>query len=214
MLQKGIEIVFGRPYREKRSFVAFYWMGIGVYLLLLLMAVLARFSFPDVLFPLIGYPLLFRFVYGVNAKLQGSLAKRRMTPLIISAAFFALTVAIVQGIGAAGDGKGVSGYRASMTSKVSRNGNVTVSIGSLSGYYEVEKVQAVSGTIRIPYEAAVGSGEVTLQVRSGSGIIWEQHVSPAASGVIEFEPAADTSYSMGLQTANAENIQLTFQTTD
>ena len=61
--------------------------------------------------------------------------------------------------------------------KGSKNGETTLKIGSLQGYYDVQTLKAEKGNVEIPYEAAVEEGTILLQVTKDDKVIYEEEIT-------------------------------------
>ena len=61
--------------------------------------------------------------------------------------------------------------------KGSKNGETTLKIGSLQGYYDVQTLKAEKGNVEIPYEAAVEEGTILLQVTKDDKVIYEEEIA-------------------------------------
>ncbi len=66
---------------------------------------------------------------------------------------------------------------ATKVTKVQKNGETTLTIGSLQGYYDVQTLKAEKGNVEIPYEATVEEGTILLQVTKDDKVIYEEEVT-------------------------------------
>lgn len=80
--------------------------------------------------------------------------------------------------------------------KVQKNGETTLKIGSLQGYYDVQTLKAEKGNVEIPYEAAVEEGTILLQVRKDDKVIYEEEVTSQKEGLLSFEAPKSGSYDL------------------
>ncbi|PFM56269.1 hypothetical protein COJ48_28730 [Bacillus cereus] len=85
---------------------------------------------------------------------------------------------------------------ATKVTKVQENGETTLKIGSLQGYYDVQTLKAEKGNVEIPYEAAVEEGTIFLQVTKDDKVIYEEEVSSQKEGLISFEASKSGSYDL------------------
>ncbi|KAA0770663.1 hypothetical protein DT250_13700 [Bacillus sp. AR2-1] len=85
---------------------------------------------------------------------------------------------------------------ATQVTKVQRNGETTLKIGSLQGYYDVQTIKAEKGNVEIPYEAAVEEGTILLQVTKGDKVIYEEEVTSQKEGLLSFEAPKSGSYDL------------------
>ena len=77
-----------------------------------------------------------------------------------------------------------------------KNGETTLKIGSLQGYYDVQTVKAEKGNVEIPYEAAVEEGTILLQVTKDDKVIYEEEVTSQKEGLLSFEAPKSGSYDL------------------
>lgn len=80
--------------------------------------------------------------------------------------------------------------------KVQKNGETTLKIGSLQGYYDVQTLKAEKGNVEIPYEAAVEEGTILLQVTKDDKVIYEEEVTSQKEGLLSFEAPKSGSYDL------------------
>ncbi|PRT23213.1 BA_1872 family lipoprotein [Bacillus wiedmannii] len=85
---------------------------------------------------------------------------------------------------------------ATQVTKVQKNGETTLKIGSLQGYYDVQTVKAEKGKVEIPYEAAVEEGTILLQVTKDDKVIYEEEVTSQKEGLLSFEAPKSESYDL------------------
>ncbi|QWI16217.1 hypothetical protein EXW48_09405 [Bacillus wiedmannii] len=85
---------------------------------------------------------------------------------------------------------------ATQVTKVQKNGETTLKIGSLQGYYDVQTVKAEKGNVEIPYEAAVEEGTILLQVIKDDKVIYEEEVTSQKEGLLSFEAPKSGSYDL------------------
>ncbi|MGE1130698.1 hypothetical protein [Bacillus wiedmannii] len=85
---------------------------------------------------------------------------------------------------------------ATQVTKVQKNGETTLKIGSLQGYYDVQTLKAEKGNVEIPYEAAVEEGTILLQVTKGDKVIYEEEVTSQQEGLLSFEAPKSGSYDL------------------
>ncbi|KAA0742425.1 hypothetical protein DN389_26115 [Bacillus sp. AY3-1] len=85
---------------------------------------------------------------------------------------------------------------ATQVTKVQKNGETTLKIGSLQGYYDVQTIKAEKGNVEIPYEAAVEEGTILLQVTKGDKVIYEEEVTSQKEGLLSFEAPKSGSYDL------------------
>ncbi|GMR68663.1 hypothetical protein OCF10_03710 [Bacillus cereus] len=85
---------------------------------------------------------------------------------------------------------------ATQVTKVQKNGETTLKIGSLQGYYDVQTLKAEKGNVEIPYEAAVEEGTILLQVTKGDKVIYEEEVTSQKEGLLSFEAPKSGSYDL------------------
>lgn len=85
---------------------------------------------------------------------------------------------------------------ATQVTKVQKNGETTLKIGSLQGYYDVQTVKAEKGNVEIPYKAAVEEGTILLQVTKGDKVIYEEEVTSQQEGLLSFEAPKSGSYNL------------------
>ncbi|AOY15366.1 TPA: hypothetical protein ACGW5B_003041 [Bacillus paranthracis] len=85
---------------------------------------------------------------------------------------------------------------ATQVTKVQKNGETTLKIGSLQGYYDVQTVKAEKGNVEIPYEAAVEEGTILLQVTKDDKVIYEEEVTSQKEGLLSFEAPKSGSYDL------------------
>ena len=85
---------------------------------------------------------------------------------------------------------------ATKVTKVQKNGETTLTIGSLQGYYDVQTLKAEKGNVEIPYEAAVEEGTILLQVTKDDKVIYEEEVTSQKEGLISFEAPKPRSYDL------------------
>ncbi|OWT51449.1 BA_1872 family lipoprotein [Bacillus sp. K2I17] len=85
---------------------------------------------------------------------------------------------------------------ATQVTKVQKNGETTLKIGSLQGYYDVQTVKAEKGNVEIPYEASVEEGTILLQVTKDDKVIYEEEVTSQKEGLLSFEAPKSGSYDL------------------
>ncbi|MEG7842643.1 hypothetical protein [Bacillus mobilis] len=85
---------------------------------------------------------------------------------------------------------------ATQVTKVQKNGETTLKIGSLQGYYDVQTVKAEKGNVEIPYEAAVEEGTILLQVTKDDMVIYEEEITSQKEGLLSFEAPKSGSYDL------------------
>ncbi|MEM5658690.1 hypothetical protein AAHB50_21555 [Bacillus toyonensis] len=85
---------------------------------------------------------------------------------------------------------------ATKVTKVQKNGETTLTIGSLQGYYDVQTLKAEKGNVEIPYEAAVEEGTILLQVTKDDKVIYEEEVTSQKEGLLSFEAQKPRSYDL------------------
>ncbi|ALQ67537.1 hypothetical protein [Bacillus thuringiensis] len=85
---------------------------------------------------------------------------------------------------------------ATQVKKVQKNGETTLKIGSLQGYYDVQTLKAEKGNVEIPYEAAVEEGTVLLQVTNDDKVIYEEEITSQKEGLLSFEAPKSGSYDL------------------
>ncbi|PFS16046.1 hypothetical protein COK55_08325 [Bacillus cereus] len=85
---------------------------------------------------------------------------------------------------------------ATQVTKVQKNGETTLKIGSLQGYYDVQTLKAEKGNVEIPYEAAVEEGTILLQVTKDDKVIYEEEVTSQKEGLLSFEAPKSESYDL------------------
>ncbi|MCC2337836.1 hypothetical protein OCF13_17800 [Bacillus tropicus] len=85
---------------------------------------------------------------------------------------------------------------ATQVTKVQKNGETTLKIGSLQGYYDVQTVKAEKGNVEIPYEAAVEEGTILLQVTKDDKVIYEEEITSQKEGLLSFEASKSGSYDL------------------
>ncbi len=85
---------------------------------------------------------------------------------------------------------------ATKVTKVQKNGETTLTIGSLQGYYDVQTLKAEKGNVEIPYEAAVEEGTILLQVTKDDKVIYEEEVTSQKEGLLSFEAPKPRSYDL------------------
>ncbi|OPD56776.1 hypothetical protein [Bacillus anthracis] len=85
---------------------------------------------------------------------------------------------------------------ATQVTKVQKNGETTLKIGSLQGYYDVQTLKAEKGNVEIPYEAAVEEGTILLQVTKDDKVIYEEKITSQKEGLLSFEAPKSGSYDL------------------
>ncbi|GAB6434247.1 MULTISPECIES: BA_1872 family lipoprotein [Bacillus] len=85
---------------------------------------------------------------------------------------------------------------ATQVTKVQKNGETTLKIGSLQGYYDVQTLKAEKGNVEIPYEAAVEEGTILLQVTKADKVIYEEEITSQKEGLLSFEAPKSGSYDL------------------
>ena len=85
---------------------------------------------------------------------------------------------------------------ATQVTKVQKNGETTLKIGSLQGYYDVQTLKAEKGNVEIPYESAVEEGTILLQVTKDDKVIYEEEITSQKEGLLSFEASKSGSYDL------------------
>ncbi|HDX9613089.1 TPA: hypothetical protein ROY01_004206 [Bacillus toyonensis] len=85
---------------------------------------------------------------------------------------------------------------ATQVTKVQKNGETTLKIGSLQGYYDVQTLKTEKGNVEIPYEAAVEEGTILLQVTKDDKVIYEEEITSQKEGLLSFEAPKPGSYDL------------------
>ncbi|ALL23367.1 hypothetical protein ABEX41_11470 [Bacillus tropicus] len=85
---------------------------------------------------------------------------------------------------------------ATQVTKVQKNGETTLKIGSLQGYYDVQTLKVEKGNVEIPYEAAVEEGTILLQVTKDDKVIYEEEITSQKEGLLSFEASKSGSYDL------------------
>ncbi|WP_242267474.1 hypothetical protein [Bacillus cereus group sp. BfR-BA-01352] len=85
---------------------------------------------------------------------------------------------------------------ATQVTKVQKNGETTLKIGSLQGYYDVQTLKAEKGNVEIPYEAAAEEGTILLQVTKDDKVIYEEEITSQKEGLLSFEASKSGSYDL------------------
>ncbi|TPV46722.1 BA_1872 family lipoprotein [Bacillus dicomae] len=85
---------------------------------------------------------------------------------------------------------------ATQVTKVQKNGETTLKIGSLQGYYDVQTLKAEKGNVEIPYAAAVEEGTILLQVTKDDKVISEEEITSQKEGLLSFEAPKSGSYDL------------------
>ncbi|MGG2092826.1 hypothetical protein AB1283_08950 [Bacillus sp. S13(2024)] len=85
---------------------------------------------------------------------------------------------------------------ATKVTKVQKNGETTLKIGSLQGYHDVQTIKTEKGNVEIPYEAAVEEGTILLQVIKDDKVIYEEEVTSQREGLLSFEVPKSGSYDL------------------
>lgn len=85
---------------------------------------------------------------------------------------------------------------ATQVTKVQKNGETNLKIGSLQGDYDVQTLKAEKGNVEIPYEAAVEEGTILLQVTKDDKVIYEEEVTSQKEGLLSFEAPKSGSYDL------------------
>ncbi|NRR15304.1 BA_1872 family lipoprotein [Bacillus pacificus] len=85
---------------------------------------------------------------------------------------------------------------ATQVTKVQKNGETTLKIGSLQGYYDVQTLKAEKGNVEIPYEAAVEEGTILLQVTKDDKVIYEEEITSQKEGLLSFKASKSGSYDL------------------
>ncbi|KYZ67376.1 hypothetical protein ACQVQ8_05605 [Bacillus cereus] len=85
---------------------------------------------------------------------------------------------------------------ATQVTKVQKNGETTLKIGSLQGYYDIQTLKAEKGNVEIPYEAAVEEGTILLQVTKDDKVIYEEEITSQKEGLLSFEAPKSGSYDL------------------
>ena len=94
-------------------------------------------------------------------------------------------------------------------SKVERNGTIELSIGALTGDYEVDHFELENATkVVIPYTATtIKEGEFSLVVEDSDKVIVEKVISKADEGTIEFDAEA-RDYYVKVYTENVKDVEM------
>ena len=90
------------------------------------------------------------------------------------------------------------------TTKVQENGETTLNIGSLKGYYDVQTIKTEQGSVEIPFEAAVEEGTILLQITKDDKVISEEEVTSQKEGLLSFEAPKSGSYNLIVRVKGAE----------
>ncbi|PFY38220.1 hypothetical protein COL55_26705 [Bacillus toyonensis] len=85
---------------------------------------------------------------------------------------------------------------ATKVTKVQKNGETTLTIGSLQGYYDLQTLKAEKRNVEIPYEAAVEEGTILLQVTKDDKVIYEEEVTSQKEDLLSFEAPKPGSYDL------------------
>ncbi|MGG3519618.1 hypothetical protein ABES33_06375 [Bacillus pseudomycoides] len=93
---------------------------------------------------------------------------------------------------------------ATKVTKVQKNGETTLKIGSLQGYHDVQTIKAEKGNVEIPYEAAVEEGTILLQVTKDDKVIYEEEVTSQKEGLLSFEAPKSGSYDLIVRVKSEE----------
>ncbi|PEP54616.1 BA_1872 family lipoprotein [Bacillus pseudomycoides] len=88
--------------------------------------------------------------------------------------------------------------------KVQKNGETTLKIGSLQGYHDVQTIKAEKGNVEIPYEAAVEEGTILLQITKDDKVIYEEEVTSQKEGLLSFEAPKSGSYDLIVRVKSEE----------
>ncbi|WP_216827540.1 hypothetical protein [Alkalihalobacterium elongatum] len=203
-MQQLIEKIFGKPYSKSKVLLFSYWSGILFYviaLFLFIMQATVGGQWLSVLAVAIGFPILFRIVYGLNANIMMRLKEKgKRSIFLLAGLFIIITIIFVGSTLLLADNLAIN------ASKTQVNGNVLVSIGSLKGSYSIDEVRIIEeGMVGIPYRTNVGEGDLLLTVQHVGEIMWEKQVSPHDEGMIQFY-GEEGRYSINLYTEKAEDI--------
>lgn len=157
----------------------------------------------SLLFLAIIFPVLFRVVYKINYSiLKGLKGIDKRVILILGLLFGLFTVGMFAVALLFGDNVSIG------TSKSVINGEVKLSIGSLKGYYDVESFDVTEKrTVSIPFKASVGEGNFYMFVEDSKDTVWEEQITDAKNGAIEFLGERGT-YNIGIYTDEAKKIKL------
>ena len=98
---------------------------------------------------------------------------------------------------------------ATQVTKVQKNGETTLKIGSLQGYYDVQTVKAEKGNVEIPYEAAVEEGTILLQVTKDDKVIYEEEITSQKK--VCFEASKSGSYDLIVRVKGEKRKQKKFK---
>ncbi|PGS05584.1 hypothetical protein [Bacillus pseudomycoides] len=93
---------------------------------------------------------------------------------------------------------------ATKVTKVQKNGETTLKIGSLQGYHDVQTIKAEKGNVEIPYEAAVEEGTILLQITKDDKVIYEEEVTSQKEGLLSFEAPKSGSYDLIVRVKSEE----------
>ncbi len=75
---------------------------------------------------------------------------------------------------------------ATKVTKVQKNGETTLTIGSLQGYYDVQTLKAEKGMWKFLMRRAVEEGTILLQVTKDDKVIYEEEVTSQKEGLLSF----------------------------
>ncbi|MEB9903402.1 hypothetical protein P4K76_27350, partial [Bacillus cereus] len=88
------------------------------------------------------------------------------------------------------------GNTAVKVTKVQKNGETTLNIGSLKGYYDVQTIKTEQGNVQFPFDATVEEGTILLQITKDDKVIYEEEVTSQKEGLLSFEAPKSGSYNL------------------
>ncbi|HCF53673.1 MAG TPA: hypothetical protein DEU03_11080 [Bacillus sp. (in: Bacteria)] len=101
---------------------------------------------------------------------------------------------------------------ATQVTKVQKNGETTLKIGSLQGYYDVQTIKTEQGNVQFPFDATVEEGTILLQITKDDKVIYEEEVTSQKEGLLSFEAPKSGSYNLIVRVKNekekAKGIQI------
>ncbi|HHY0836383.1 TPA: hypothetical protein ACVW80_006411 [Bacillus thuringiensis] len=104
------------------------------------------------------------------------------------------------------------GNTAVKVTKVQKNGETTLNIGSLKGYYDVQTIKTEQGNVQFPFDATVEEGTILLQISKDDKVIYEEEVTSQKEGLLSFEAPKSGSYNLIVRVKNekekAKGIQI------
>ena len=205
-MKKFIYFLFGKPYTESKFLTIGYWFAVGFYFLVITTSIIQTIILGGWITLLLGailFPITFRIVYIIDISIIKAFKGRSKRVLLILGLIFRLfTVGIFTVSLLFGDNVSIG------TSKSVINGEVKLSISSLKGYYDVESFDVTENRIvSIPYIASVGEGKFYMYVEDSEDTVWEEQITDAKNGVIEFQGETGT-YNISIYTEEAKKIKL------